>query len=111
MAAGGEVTVKLKAPPGQPFRGFILQARTVDGDLMTGTFRIVTEYQYDMRYLKCKAQQSSVTHRNSAPKTSISVSWRPAKDFSGDVKIFATVVQDYSNYWVNLPSETLSVTV
>ena len=103
--------MKLRAPAGQPFRGFILQARTVEGDLMTGTFKIAPEYQYDMRYLKCKAQQSSVTHRNSAPKTSISVSWRPNKDFSGDVKIFATVVQDYSNYWVNLQSQTLRVTM
>jgi len=35
--------------------------------------------------------------------------WKAPSDFTGKVKIFATFVRDYSNYWVKVPSESVEV--
>ena len=112
ITAGSEVTVDLISLTGETFAGFIIQARRVDGDFISGTFEIV-EGDYDARYLHCiNKPQTSVTHTHNEPKTSVSVQWRAPADFTGEegeVKIFATVVQSYANYWVNLESEILTV--
>ena len=93
--------------------GFLPQARlSVDEGSNVGTFEIQSEEDYEfMRYLRCyRKSQTGLTHARPAPKDEISVAWRAPEDFSGEVKIFATVVQDFDNYWVNLESETINVT-
>ena len=111
ITAGSEVMVELVSLPGATFAGFIIQARRVDGDFISGTFEIRGN-DLDARYLKCvNKPQTSVTHTHNEPKTSVNVKWRAPTDFTGgEVKIFATVVQSYANYWVNLESKTLTVT-
>ena len=113
ITAGSEVMVELISLTGETFAGFIIQARRVDGDFISGTFEIL-EGDYDARYLQCiNKPQTSVTHTHNEPKTSVSVLWRAPSDFIGgeeEVKIFATVVQSYANFWVNLESEILTVT-
>ena len=112
ITAGSDVLVELTSLPGATLAGFIIQARRVDGDFISGTFEIA-EGDLEARYLKCVNQaRTSVTHTHSEPKTSVSVKWKAPADFTGgEVKIFATVVQSYSNYWVNLESKPLRVTV
>ena len=105
--------VELVSLPGATFAGFIIQARRVDGDFISGTFEI-RENDFSARYLKCvNRAQTSVTHTHNEPKTSVSVKWRAPTDFieGGEIKIFATVVQSYTNYWVNLESKTLTVAI
>ena len=111
ITAGSEVLVELTSLPGATFAGFIIQARRVDGDFISGTFEIAEE-DLDARYLNCiNKARTSVTHTHNEPKTSVSVKWRAPADFiGGEVKIFATVVQSYINYWVNLESKPLTVT-
>ena len=110
ISAGSELMVDLVALPGATFAGFIIQARRVDGDFISGTFQIGEE-DFDAKYLNCiNKPQSSVTHTHGEPKTSLSVKWRSPTDFiGGDVKIFATVVQSYINYWVNLESKPVTI--
>ena len=110
ITAGSELNVELKSLPGATFAGFIIQARRVDGDFISGTFEIGEE-NLDARYLNClNKSQTSATHTHSEPKSSVSVKWRAPTDFiGGEVKIFATVVQSYNTFWVNLESKPLNV--
>ena len=86
--------VELTSLPGATLAGFIIQARRVDGDFISGTFEIA-EGDLEARYLKCVNQaRTSVTHTHSEPKTSVSVKWKAPADFTGgEVKIFATVAR------------------
>ena len=93
--------------------GFLLQARrSVEEDSNVGTFEIMSEEDYEViRYVKCyRRPRTGLTHARPAPKDEVIVAWRAPEDFSGEVKIFATVVQDFHNFWVNLETETVHVT-
>ena len=89
------------------FKGYMVQARTDADDSVIGAFEIISD---DAQYVECgSVAQSAVTHVFSEAKESIKMKWKAPSDFTGKVKIVATFVKDYSNYWVQVPSETLEV--
>ena len=109
------MTVELKPKTsGDKFKGFLLEARSVDVDDIIGTFKKLGN-KNQTKYLQCsnkesKEPHSALTHADSTPKQSVKVKWTPPQDFSGKVKILATLVKDFKTYWVKLESETLEVT-
>ena len=108
VTQGSQVTVELKSKSGGTFKGFIIEARSVEGNSIIGTFETVNS---DARYLKCdNVLQSAVTHNSPSNKKSVGVKWNAPSDFTGSVKILATFVKEYQTYWVKLESETLEVT-
>ena len=50
-----------------------------------------------------------MTHSSSSPVSSVTVVWRPP-DRPGQVRLRWSVVQDYTNYWAGLLSDSLTVT-
>eukprot|EP00092_Neocalanus_flemingeri_P006462 GFUD01006966.1.p1 GENE.GFUD01006966.1~~GFUD01006966.1.p1 ORF type:complete len:488 (+),score=117.33 GFUD01006966.1:135-1598(+) len=89
------------------FKGYLVQARSVSDDSVTGTFEIVSD---DAQYVQCgEVPRSAVTHVFSESKESIKLNWIPPTNFSGKVEIVATFVQDYANYWVKVPSKTFEI--
>ena len=55
------------------------------------------------------SDQDSVTHSDSSGKETVKVSWTAPSDFTGNVEVVGTVVQDFSTYWVADTSDTISV--
>ena len=114
IAKGSEVRIELKPKTsGDKFKGFLLQARSVDGDNIIGKFEKLGN-KNQTKYLQCsntesKEPHSALTHSDSTPKPSVKVKWTPPQDFSGKVKVLATLVKDFKTYWVKLESETLEV--
>ena len=98
------MSIELKGS--ETFKGFFLQARNSDDDII-GSFETVTN---DGKYVNCgNKPQTAVTHMNSNPKNSVKVKWTAPSDFEGSVKIHATIVQDYSTFWVKVPSNSIEV--
>merc|ERR1719357_761075 len=50
-----------------------------------------------------------VTHTGGEAKEEVEVAWRAPKHFFGTVIVYATVVKDYSTYWVKFPSHKVTV--
>ena len=111
IAKGSEVTIELKPKnSGDKFKGFLIQARSVDGDDIIGVFEKLNNKNHT-KYLQCSNEpHSALTHSDPTPKQSVKVKWTPPQDFSGKVKVLATLVKDFKTYWVKLESETLEVT-
>jgi hypothetical protein len=69
------MTIAIEANEGFSFRGFMVQARTLENDP-----QIVGEFQFiaGTRSLVCPAfpQNSVATHTNSAEKTRVELTWR-----------------------------------
>ena len=74
---------------------------------MVGTFQI--EAGSGAKYVQCNAAQDSLTHQGAEEKTSVTGIWRAGSDLSGQMYATATVVKDYSNYWVEFRSEKFTV--
>lgn len=89
--------VELKSTAGGTFKGFMIEARSVDGNSIIGSFETISS---DARYVNCdKTPQTAVTHNNPSPKKSVKVKWTAPSDFSGAVKVLGTFVQEYQTYW------------
>ena len=108
------MTIELKPKTsGAKFKGFLIQARSVDGDDIIGTFEQFSN-RNKTKYLQCSdtelKEHSAVTHSDPTPKQSVKVKWTPPQNFTGKIKVLATLVKDFKTYWVKLESETLEVT-
>ena len=60
-----------------------------------------------IKHVSCSGKADSVTHTSADTKNSLSFKWVAAS--SGQVEILATFVEDYSNFWVKVPSEKICV--
>ena len=61
------------------------------------------------KHLNCGGAKSTMTHNSREPKGMIPVQWNPPANYTGKVKIVATVVQHFSTYWVKLSSPVVTV--
>jgi len=103
---GSQVLVEIKQKGSDTFKGFLIQARTDDEDII-GTFETVDGAN---KYLSCGNNiQSAVTHSNPGDKDSVKVKWTAPSDFTGSVTFYATVVKNYGIFWVKVPSKPLQV--
>lgn len=81
---GGEsVDVTVEAVS-TPFRGLIFQARPnpEDPNIVVGTFSVT---QTEIKAVKCKNDDDTLTHASSVDKTSVTFKWTSPIDFNGVV--------------------------
>ncbi|XP_074859129.1 putative ferric-chelate reductase 1 [Carettochelys insculpta] len=101
---GDKIIVTLQGIDNSSFAGFLLQARTVTGDSIVGTFQITDQ---NTQGLLCnQVKSSSVSHTNSSSKQTVTAIW-VAPSGTGNVQFRATVVQDFSVFWTDVRSQTL----
>ncbi|XP_077133559.1 putative ferric-chelate reductase 1 [Ranitomeya variabilis] len=100
-----EITVTLQANPGMHFEGFLLQARTVPGNEIVGHFIVTAP---NSQNLNCGNADSTVTHKDSSSKSSISARWVAPASVSR-VIFKATILQSKPIYWVGIESPELTV--
>ncbi len=56
-----------------------------------------------------KGIHNSITHSNSAKKTSVEAVWRPPTDFEGDVVFRYSALEEFDKYWVRLDAGSVRV--
>uniref|UniRef100_A0A8C8VE31 Ferric-chelate reductase 1 n=1 Tax=Pelusios castaneus TaxID=367368 RepID=A0A8C8VE31_9SAUR len=100
---GDKIRVGLGGIDSSSFKGFLLQARAVNGNGIVGTFQIIDP---NTQGLLCNAvQNSSVSHTNPNSKLNVTAVWI-APSGTGNVEFRATVVQNFSVFWA-VRSQTL----
>ncbi|XP_048351792.1 uncharacterized protein LOC125432373 isoform X2 [Sphaerodactylus townsendi] len=102
---GNEIQVILEGTSQSGFKGFMLQAREVDGNIPVGTFRIVDR---NTQGLTCfNTSNSAVSHTSPNVKHRVSTMWVAPRN-TRKIRLMGTFVQDYDTYWVGVHSKTLS---
>uniref|UniRef100_UPI0037E7E6D5 putative ferric-chelate reductase 1 n=1 Tax=Semicossyphus pulcher TaxID=241346 RepID=UPI0037E7E6D5 len=109
---GGVITVMVEAGTNSSteFQGFLLQARSRSGNAVlwpVGKFTNIDPSMFTTLHCQSK-QNSTVSQASGAKKKKVQLTWEaPSNSNYGDIYFSATVVQDYTTFWVQLNSSTL----
>ncbi|XP_065521271.1 reelin domain-containing protein 1 isoform X3 [Lathamus discolor] len=87
------------------FMGFLLQARKVSNDEITGTFIFIPP---GSKLLTCFEDGDTVTHSDKSLKRNLSFVWKAPDQPIGDIKFFISVVQSYFVYWAKIESAVVA---
>ncbi|KAM9295747.1 reelin domain-containing protein 1 [Morus bassanus] len=96
---GDKVPVTVRST--QDFMGFLLQARKVSNDEITGTFIFIPP---GSKLLTCFEDGDTVTHSDKSLKRNLSFVWKAPDQPIGDIKFFISIVQSYFVYWAKIES-------
>ncbi|KFQ88919.1 Putative defense protein Hdd11, partial [Phoenicopterus ruber ruber] len=96
---GDKVPVTVRST--RDFMGFLLQARKVSNDEITGTFVFIPP---DSKLLTCFEDGDTVTHSDKSLKRNLSFVWKAPDQPIGDIKFFISIVQSYFVYWAKIES-------
>ncbi|XP_066298871.1 putative ferric-chelate reductase 1 isoform X2 [Branchiostoma lanceolatum] len=103
--AGEQITVTLQSTGLDTFKGFFIQARPVGQDQPVGTFTTInvntTETVDCTPGTQNAIGHTKITGSTIEEKTAVSVFWTAPSVAVGDIQFRATVVKEYSTYWVN----------
>ncbi|XP_012942585.1 putative ferric-chelate reductase 1 homolog [Aplysia californica] len=103
---GELITVTIAAPDRRNFTGFQIGAhrQTENTEEIVGQF---TDYPGDkVTVFTCFGGfKNMATHWNSKPTDSIALGWQAPPDNVGNVSFLATVVADYSTFWIDVTAE------
>ena len=85
-------------------KGYLIQARSVGENSAIGTFAVIPA---NGEYVNCSNSKGAITHSDKLAVKTINFDWVPPSNLSGNVSFYATVVKDYSTFWVKLQSPEL----
>uniref|UniRef100_A0A8C9RFN4 Ferric chelate reductase 1 n=1 Tax=Scleropages formosus TaxID=113540 RepID=A0A8C9RFN4_SCLFO len=104
-----KVTLSAPAPLATPFKGFLIEARdaaNLNSDAV-GTFTLVNPSVSQL--LNCgPTQGSAVSHTSADTQVEIQAIWIAPQDAPHSVQFLATVLEDYSVYWAQIPGPIVS---
>ncbi|XP_055653981.1 reelin domain-containing protein 1 [Falco peregrinus] len=100
---GDKVPVTVRST--RDFMGFLLQARKVSNDEITGTFVFIPP---GSKLLTCFEDGDTVTHSDKSLKRNLSFVWKAPDQPIGDIKFFISIVQSYFVYWAKIESATVA---
>lgn len=115
---GGMLVIVQQLKDGPPFRGFFVQAREIRDDSADS---ISTVQQSDPvivgRFItrnhslvSCGGEtNSSISHAENRDKVAVKLHWLAPNAAELNLRFHVTVVQDFSHFWVNWPSESVRV--
>ncbi|XP_034469550.1 putative ferric-chelate reductase 1 [Hippoglossus hippoglossus] len=104
------VTVEVVKNSSTEFQGFLLQARSRQGNALLWPVGKFTNIDTSLfRALACQnMEDSTVSQASAAKKKKVQLTWEaPRNSGSGDIYFSATLVQDYTTFWVQLNSSSL----
>ncbi|XP_041457369.1 delta-like protein A isoform X4 [Lytechinus variegatus] len=108
FSASQQVTVSISTDAmSDPFKGIFLQMRNVDDDAIVGTWNV--EDTTNFQAVSCDgASNNALTHKNSNPKgLTNTFKWNAPATKLSDVKVVATLVQEYQQFWVMVQGPTI----
>ncbi|XP_046388987.1 putative ferric-chelate reductase 1 homolog [Ischnura elegans] len=102
------IRVRIHSPDRIPFKGFILRAQEGGSNSPIGSFTF--EDPTKAKTMSCgNAIANAVTHPDAKPKYFVDVDWHAPEDYGGIVLFNATVVQNYSTFWVGIVSDKVKI--
>jgi len=105
---GQMLDVELAAIGDSQFKGFIIQARSVQQiDQQIGSFVVSGD---DATPMTCgRGIHNTITHRRSNGKSSVKAKWQAPSDFDGEVVFRYTCLKEYQTFWVGLETARVRV--
>ncbi|XP_074508455.1 putative ferric-chelate reductase 1 isoform X2 [Sebastes fasciatus] len=104
------VTVEVVKNSSTEFQGFLLQARSRQGHALlwpVGKFTNINTTLFTAVHCK-NMENSSVSQASRVKRRKVQLTWEaPSNSNYGDIYFSATLVQDYTTFWVQLNSSTL----
>ncbi|XP_028829222.1 reelin domain-containing protein 1 [Denticeps clupeoides] len=94
-------TLTVTVRSSRAFMGFLLQARSVQGDRVVGEF---IRPPPGTKLMGCVRDGDSLTHSDKLLKKNMSFTWRAPDQAGGDLHFYLTVVQSYFVYWSHIKS-------
>ncbi|KAM3967182.1 putative defense protein 3 [Aphomia sociella] len=82
----------------EPFKGFFIQARSIESDEWLGTWE---EAPNTTIHPEC----SAITHADPREKTRATLVWRAPSNAQGRVYFTGTVLKNYGTFWANIIAE------
>ncbi|XP_012544025.1 putative defense protein 3 [Bombyx mandarina] len=98
MLFGPNTPITVTIEGAETFKGFFLQARSIDTDQWIGTWENAPNTTI---HPEC----SSITHADPKEKLRAVLLWRAPPDAQGRVYFTGTVLKNYSTFWSNLIAE------
>jgi len=103
--SGQIITVTLRPKSkdaGERFKGFIVQPRATCEDNVGQPKRVgeILKGNSENWKFQCEGDTTSITHSWNDLKDEIVFDWVPTEGFEGELKFVATVVKEYSTFWV-----------
>ncbi|XP_046853600.1 putative defense protein 3 [Xenia sp. Carnegie-2017] len=86
-------------------KGFLIQARQVGQTTAIGMFSALPG---NTTFLSCDNSKGAVTHSARLNVTTLTFEWEAPKGLSGKISFYATVVKDFSTFWVQLQSPVIT---
>ena len=86
-------------------KGYLIQARQVGTNAAIGTFATLPA---NGKYVNCGNSKGAITHSDRLAVKTINFDWVPPSSLAENVLFYATVVKDFSTFWVKLQSPQLS---
>ncbi|XP_022240036.1 putative ferric-chelate reductase 1 homolog isoform X2 [Limulus polyphemus] len=102
------VSVTISASRGEPFKGFLLEARLKanSSHIVNGRFTA----DENSLLINCNSsKKNSLTHGNVKDKKEFITKWIPPANFKGKVIFRGTVLKDFKTFWVNIDTSPLWV--
>ncbi|KAM7052716.1 reelin domain-containing protein 1 [Acridotheres tristis] len=100
---GDKVPVTVRST--RDYMGFMLQARKVSNNEITGTFIFLPP---GSKLLTCFEDGDTVTHSDKSLKRNLSFIWKAPDQPIGDIKFFISIVQSYFVYWAKIESAVVA---
>ncbi|KAM5148172.1 putative ferric-chelate reductase 1 [Mantella aurantiaca] len=102
---GDTITVTLNTnTTSSGFKGFLLEARSVGGNGITGTF---STKDANAQTLTCSAgANTAVSHTNNNLKSTVTAVWTAPQE-AGPVRFTATILSDYATFWTGVKSDII----
>ncbi|XP_059046044.1 putative defense protein 3 [Achroia grisella] len=97
-AFGPNSAITVTIEGAEPFKGFFIQARSVDRDEWLGSWE---EAPNTTIHPEC----SSITHADPREKTRATLVWRAPPNAQGRVYFTGTVLKNYGTFWANIIAE------
>ncbi|XP_036939231.1 putative ferric-chelate reductase 1 [Acanthopagrus latus] len=111
---GGVITVTMEMVKNSSmeFQGFLLQARSWNGQALLwpiGKFRGINTTLFTAVHCN-NMENSTVSQASGVKKKKVQLTWEaPSSSYYGDIFFSASLIQDYTTFWVQLNSSTLSL--
>ncbi|XP_046852453.1 putative defense protein isoform X2 [Xenia sp. Carnegie-2017] len=89
-------------------KGFLIQARPVGQNSAIGMF---SRLPGNTKFVSCGNNKGAVTHSARLNVRTLTFEWEPPKGISSNISFYATVVKDFSTFWVQIQSPELHIKV
>ncbi|XP_033738341.1 ferric-chelate reductase 1-like isoform X2 [Pecten maximus] len=104
-----QITVTIQACPGYTFKGFLIQPRLVqyyEQDVKVGVFGnyLNSRFKYACPDTRLGTRGQALTHTEASDKTNMRFVWQAPQVPQGHVLFRATIVQQFSTYWMGVSS-------